>query len=381
MTLTDNVTLSKKQFVLFNKIVSILSFLSICVGFVLLLVGFIPFKGRDLSAIVAVNNGFEFIYIGRKDFWLCVTCVIVAIVYICFAVKNIISIIAYVSKINVWLLSKEDSNETRKLTKKMVRAANLSLRRFLILYVISYLVDEFIPTGMNILVIAGLIVLITAINCMSRLMFKGSITDSALEAANQSLLFAAPVIFIAMCPYFGVHNIINTIGFAVKSFTMNAANGEQLGLVLAHQILFPIFYMIVLAHTFTVCKKALSEKFDEKTVIAGLITNLVFLGIIMAVIGFINKYSNVIDYFGILLDNVHLLIVSLMVYFGSTSAVSKRSDIPIFPEDPPAEQPDESAEDQPDESAEGQPDESAEDQPDESAEDQPAPTAETQTTV
>ena len=335
MTNKGSISLSKSKFVLLRRIITSLSFASVCIGFVLLLAGFIPFRGRDLTAIAAINNILEFVYIGKKDFFVCAFTIITSIIYMVFAVKNIISIVTFLTKIKQWLISDEDSYTNRETMQKLVTIANSSLWCLFFLYVFSFTVDNFIFSGFAIVVLAALALLVTVINFLLNMTLKADLLDSAITSIGRLILFAAPFVFVSTCLSFQLTEIFRSLGYTFTALTVDGVDEEQLWLAFARQSVFPVFYFFALIHFFNASKEAANNFYRKGMIYGGLIRHLVFLAIMMAIIGFIGGYSTLPDYIDLLFDHVSLILVSLTVFCCAGCAVSTKNNIPIFESNAP----------------------------------------------
>ena len=141
--MNDTVKLNKSKVVLFRRIICALSFAGILTVSALLLAGYITFRGRNMTAIVAVNNALDFMKISERGFWSSVISISVSIVYVSFAIKSIVAIISYICKINVWAVSKSDTERERSCMIALVKEANHTIVRFFVIYVLSFItVDD-----------------------------------------------------------------------------------------------------------------------------------------------------------------------------------------------------------------------------------------------
>ena len=347
MTNNGSISLSKSKFVLLRRIITALSFVSVCIGFVLLLTGFIPFRGRDLTVFAAINNILEFVYIGKKDFFVCALTITTSVIYVVFAIKNIISIVTFLAKIKHWLISDEDTHANREIMQKMVTIANGSLWRLFFLYVFSFIVDNFIFSGIAIIALAALALLVTIINFLLNMTLKGEIADSIVTSVSRLLLFAAPFVFVITCMSFQLSEIFRSLGYIFTALEIDDVNQEHLWLSFFRQSMFPVFYFFSLIHFCNVSKEAVTNSYRKGMVYGGLIRHLVFVGIMMGAIGFIGGYSTLPDYVDLFIEHLPLVLVSLAVFFCAGSAVSTKANVPLTvdeaPETPeeetPAEEP------------------------------------------
>ena len=334
--MTNQIVLDKKQFLSARKIISIAAFAAICLCFLFLLFGFIPFRGRNLALIAAINQAFEFIYLGTKPFWYCCSCVTFAGLYIFMFVRCTISIIGSLKRIKLWLLSDEDSKKTRAATRYVIASANMIIGILFCIFAASYVMSDFSLSAGTIFGLIVLVLLQALINAASNLLFTQNLSDSVISALSNALILASIVLLATMSPSV---QLLDSFGSILPFFNTLGTDSmvDRLAFqMLAQKILMPIFYFCFLASLmrlyFHVNEDDVNGFSFMRTTI---IRNSILLGILMVLIGYANQYDQLGDYLAILFSHLIFILISGLVCVCAINTKQDASEISYFKEDDP----------------------------------------------
>ena len=87
-----------------RRVLALLAFISEFLLLYLLLSGFIPFYGRNMTLISSFNSLFEFLNIGRRSFIFCISSTIFSAAYIAVIVRIVLYIIDSLRFMKKWLI-------------------------------------------------------------------------------------------------------------------------------------------------------------------------------------------------------------------------------------------------------------------------------------
>lgn len=308
LNMTKTITFGYKEVLLLRRLIGCVAMGGMIMVLAFLLGGVIPFRGLSMPVVPAVNNIFEFIYLGHKPFWYCVSCIAFAVLYICVGVKIIISLVAGFGSMKQWFMSPHDNRESRLALKKTVSSFNTVVGLFFTLYAASFLISRFPVSSSAVVTFWVLAVLDMVVNCMVGLTFTGEILDSVVGAINQGVCLACIVVFIVMSPgvqaldiFSAMSPLIEILGVAEKYVVQTVCK----------QVLIPIFYFIfwgsILRFYFDMDYRINDQKTVAKKI---LIRNIILVVIIMFGIGYSNTYFEMADYLDIVSKHSVFLIVT-----------------------------------------------------------------------
>ena len=331
------VSFPQKQFILIRRIISFVAFAIPSVCLCLCLMGFVPFWGRDMGAVAAVNNVFEFINLGKKSFTYCACCITFAVMYVITVIKLLITVISGLITIKQWLVSSVDSQTSRKSTKKLVDKASSSLWWFFLLYILSNLMSEFTIPNTSLAVIVALIVFSVLMNLARDILFKGDLFNSLIKALNNGIILSSMFIFTFLSTNVQLPDLFKSFGSffsALNAPESTASSGVFLILMLVQQILIPIFNLIMVLSIIRLNAKINNYEFEGKDSVKGiLIRNIVFLCIILVGLGYTHRYANMLDYVELIYKNIFFVLMTALIYITALNEVELPGDIALISSD------------------------------------------------
>ena len=116
-----NLNLNKEKFLKLRKVATLFSFGVVCLVFLLLFFGAIPFKAHSLSVFSVFDYLLEIVGFGRAPFLYVISNVGIALLYIYTLVRSLIDIIRMVKSKKLWLSSVDDNFDTRTKTNSALR--------------------------------------------------------------------------------------------------------------------------------------------------------------------------------------------------------------------------------------------------------------------
>ena len=327
------ISLTKFSAVTIRRIYSSLAFILNCVCLGLLLFGFVPFYGRSMGAIDAVNCVFEIFDISLQHFWYVATCVLFAIFYVLIIIKVIKSILTSFSVMKTWLLSNFDSMETREKSDYVVSSSNSSLILLLMLYVFSNFVRSFKLTGRANAVIIVLIVANAIINALKLVYEKRNITEALSISIGCCLVLYALTVYAFSLSTLQIASFFHSFPVFFKLPLTDVPFSIVMELILT-LFFAPIIHFLAIRSMF-----ALYSSINVKSSYNGekskklMIRNIVYVVCALIVVGYANDYKNLMDYFELINNHIDILALSVMVYVSMRNTDETIADVGYF--DPP----------------------------------------------
>lgn len=335
--ITKPINLSKEGFFSLRKIVTLLSFVLICLFSLLLFFGAIPFRGRPITFLLVFDYFIEFVNIGKAPFLYIASCVGFSAFYVYVFVKNVIDIVYCVRHIKLWLLSKEDNYETRTEACVVVYKANVCLVRYLMLFMISFMISAFNVSALGVVILCLLILAVTAAMVLRYTLLKGELVESIVISVSRMMLPLAALILV-MYNRVQIIDIFNSFVSVFNAFGISSFSNELKLQMLAENLLKPLFCLItwlsIMILNKKVCDYDTKNRGGAKTL---LIMNSVFMIAIIVMLGWSNEYTGVMDYFGIIFNNIVFIIVTVLVYLATKNVDTDLNDIPFVTEKKSAE--------------------------------------------
>lgn len=325
--MTDNIYFSKDRFFLFRRIITLASFLLSCLCVALLSFGFVSFRGRSISVLGAVNNALEIMNLGKRPFWLCVSCTFFSVIYGIVVVKGVIDIIACIKSTIKAVKSEEDTGDIRSMTRYVVEKSTVNVWRFLLIFTLSYALSDFFIGVGTLLVTILLIVLSVLLNCAQNMLYKGKIYDSVISSVYIGIMFAAMVMFALMSPNIQVVDTIKSAGQLFNVMSMKGIPGKDILLMFVQSVLIPLIYILNLVSIIRLYPKITDPGADVKEITKKTLKrNIVFLCIVLVLTGFANGYTDIMDYVGIVFDHMMFVAMTAMLFIASRNLESTEND-------------------------------------------------------
>ena len=330
MTMSNSVRVKSILFAWARRAVAAVALICSFVCLILLLAGFVPFWGREMNAVSAFNGVFEIFNLGRRSALYCLFSTAFSTVYIIAVVKMIISIISGLVGMGKWLFKGIDNKDTREATRRNVRNANSSIWWLFFVYIMSYLMYGFSLGGFSLLTFIGFILFSVALNFAQDILFKRRVLPCVVSALNRGIMLASVIIFAFFSTNIHFSQIFEGLGFV---FSDSANGGTSFFLqIFIQQILSPIFNLIVVFTLISLNAKINNDDFEGKDSVRGfLISNSVFLGIMVIGLGFVNRYTNFTDYIDLLGRHMVFAVVTAMVYVTGVNDVVLPKDAKYMP--------------------------------------------------
>ena len=337
--MTDIINLEKKNLLLFQRVQSIVSLVILCVCPILLLVGFVPFYGKSFHVIQALNALLKIFKIGKSSFWYCAANLGFAIFYIVSVVKMLKKMRNGVYYIRTIAVSKMDSEVIRHRVGEINENANSTLMYMISIYCISGIISHF-RIGvlswivLSLLLCAGIFINFSIIICLKR-----SVSDAVTISVGNVLILLS-LIFLVF--YFSnlqfepfVTSLYDIMSIPNKDVEIPATFILQ---AIAMQFLLPLTYLVAIIRLFIQCKEIngfddITEKRAKKT----LIINMVLLGVVLLVLGYVNGYSDIIAFVGLIFNYTGLICISVLTYICSKICKFTAETVPVLDPGPQEE--------------------------------------------
>ena len=166
--------------------------------------------------------------LGKRPFWLCVSCTFFSVIYGIVVVKGVIDIIACIKSTIKAVKSEEDTGDIRSMTRYVVEKSTVNVWRFLLIFTLSYALSDFFIGVGTLLVTILLIVLSVLLNCAQNMLYKGKIYDSVISSVYIGIMFAAMVMFALMSPNIQVVDTIKSAGQLFNVMSMKGIPGKDI---------------------------------------------------------------------------------------------------------------------------------------------------------
>jgi hypothetical protein len=133
-----------------------------------------------------------------------------------------------------------------------------------------------------------------------------------IKAVNNGIILSSIMLFAFFTTNIQISDIFDGLSLALS----DSFQGSKFFLqILIQQVLAPIFNLIVILYIFSLNEKINKDEFEGMASVKGfLICNSIFLGIIVIALGFVNRYTNVIDYIDLIYKNIPLVLVTALVF-------------------------------------------------------------------
>ena len=324
--LNKPIVLSKKNFFLLKKITLFTAFSLICLSFIFLTFGAIPLRERSMTAISVANSILEIINMGNTSIVYLAANVVFIVFYIYSLVRMIVDIISFSKRIKKWATCEVDNDDDRIKFRDVLIRANANIFRYLLLVMISYMVSAFNLGGIGILMICLLIGGSLFLNASKYILYKGDLVDSLIVSLNRTIIMIAPLLLIvfAQLQAFDVFYAVIRIFTAMGRETFTS---EFLGQFFCESILKPSFYFITWVFLVKLNKQINEKTFDEEISMKKIIiTDAVFLGLFVLILGFTSNSTNVLEYFKMIWRNISLIIIVAVTYISSLNIDSELND-------------------------------------------------------
>ena len=337
-TITKPIDLSKEKFFFLKKIATVFAFAIVCLSFLLVLFGAIPFKGRAGSLFFAINNLLEFINIGRLPFRYVASCVLFAVAYIYVFIRILINLICCIKDMKLWLFAKDDNFDTRTDACVVIYRANSCVGKFLFLFASSFMISAFNIGFFSMISLVLLTVGVLAVNVLRYILLKGELVESAVVSLNRTAISLSAFLLVILSG-FQILDFLSGLLDVLALFTESSFPNEIKVQVLANNFVKPVFLILSLIFILVINKKI--SDYDFKT--AGitkklLIMNSVFLVLFMIMIGWSNQLTEAGEYLKIFADNLPIVLITAMVFISSMNCDSELKDIPYFKDPEPEDQ-------------------------------------------
>ncbi|MBQ9807037.1 MAG: hypothetical protein IJW49_11120 [Clostridia bacterium] len=304
----------EKAAVIFRKIITITAPMMIFLLLVLQFLGFIPFKGRSLSLIPAINNIFEFTNYGKASFINCTVSILFSIIYFYIAVKSLIALVFCIKRIGWNMKMKHNISEACYVTEQIVRTVNFALLRFLLLYVFSHVLYPFSINLRTASAIALLILGCTLMGVGNNLIQRNTLCNSIVSACNLSLLLTAFLLFGVTNQNLQLLELIHFCEHLFKMIDMNVSTAYFNCQIVCQLIILPIIHFVMLLSILLIYRKINKNTFNNSKFINYLlIRNAIFLGIVMILTGYVNSYTDIADYLHIIYQNLPFVLMTALL--------------------------------------------------------------------
>lgn len=333
-----NLNLNKEKFLKLRKVATLFSFGVVCLVFLLLFFGAIPFKAHSLSVFSVFDYLLEIVGFGRAPFLYVISNVGIALLYIYTLVRSLIDIIRMVKSKKLWLSSVDDNFDTRTEACVVMYYAIRNVERYLFLFMLSFAISSFSIGVISVLALFLLFASAFAVNAVKYLLIKGEVIESAIVSFNKVLILLSALLLVVLADI-QLIDFFNSLLNTVSLFAKSGASFEIKLQLLAENVIKPfvliLSWLLVLRlnRKLTDCDIQ-NNKFPKRI----LIINAVSLGVVLVMLGWSHEYTNVGDYLGIVMDNISTVFIVAIVYMASMNAIYKEDDIPYF-KDPEPETP------------------------------------------
>ena len=335
MTVNFNTTISltKSSSVIIRRIYSLFAFIMNCICLALLLSGFIPFYGRSMTALNAVNCFFEIFDIALQYFWYVAFCVAFSVFYVIICVMMIRRIFISLIAIKGWLCSNFDSVDTREKSDYVVEAFNLSLLQFLMLYVFSSMVSSFYVDSLSAVVVILLVVANAAVNALRNVYVKRNIVEALAVGLGYGFviyslfLYAFNISTLQIADFFHAFVVLFSLPLLDMSFSLILE-------FLFTQFVAPVIHfcaLLSIVRIYASVNEKDSYKIDKAKHL--LIRNIIYVGCALFMVGLANDYKNILDYFDLVKVHLDIIALTVMIYVCIKNTRESIADVGYF--DPP----------------------------------------------
>lgn len=333
MNFKTTISLTKRSSVNIRRIYSLIAFLMNCACLALFLVGFIPFYGRNMNAINAVNCFFEIFDIAIQYFWYVAFCVLFSVFYVIIGVMMIRRAAISFIVIKGWLFSKLDNVDAREKSDYAVDSFNSSLLQLLMLYVFSNIVSSFYVDLASSLIITVLIIANAVVNALRYVYIKRNIAEALSVALGYAFvlyalfLYAFNISTLQIADFF--HSFV--VFFSLPLFDMSFSFILEL---IFTQFVAPVIHFCALLSMVNIYA-SINNKDSYKVSKAKnlLIRNMVYVGCALFMVGMANDYKNILNYFDLAKVHLDIIALTVMIYVGIKNTRESISDVGYF--DPP----------------------------------------------
>ena len=327
------ISLTRFSAVTIRRIYSTLAFVLNCVCLGLLLFGFVPFYGRSMSAIDAVNCVFEIFDISLQHFWYVASAVLFAIFYVVILIKMAKSVFTSFSVMKTWLLSNFDSMETREKSEYVVSASNSSLVLLLMLYVFSSFARAFNMTARANTVIILLIVANAIINALRLVYTKRNIIEALSISIGCCLVLYALTVYAFSLSTLQITSFFHSFPVFFKLPLTDISFSIVLELILT-LFFAPIIHFFAIRSMFALYSSInVKSSYNGEKAKKLMIRNIVYVVCALFIAGYANDYKNLMDYAELIKLHIDILALSVMVFVSMSNTDETIADVGYF--DPP----------------------------------------------
>lgn len=328
--MTNTITLKKPTILALQKIISLLSFLMtvLCAGLVLF--GFVPLYGRNMTVYDMINSFFTVFDIGKRSFWFCAFSAGFAIFYFVAVGMIIKNLIVDLVKIKAWMFSKNENGDTRKAVKTVVTGYNNSILLLFALLVFSFLIENFKMTPGTLLIVILLILFYTLINAARILYFKRNIFETIAISLSSGFLLSTLLIVTFIITKVQFSTIINVTLACLRAGEVVFSSPQFVFQTVMMQIIAPFFYFLVITSILSILYKLHDVDASRRGVARNLlIRNSIFLVALIVVIGYINDYRDILEYFKMLLEQISFIGVTVLIFLSTQTSLETVQDAEV----------------------------------------------------
>lgn len=332
-------TMSKKVFLILRKTCCLVSLVGTAAVVALMLLGFVTFGGRTLTAFSALNLFFFVLDLGVRPFISVAVNVSFAIFYYTACIKTLVSIFAQFKRLPLWLKSNMDSEPTRDAALKCVKTFDSAVLLLCIeLIVARALIGDRI--SMRSILVAGILAVVAClVGGVYFYLMNRDLVESIFIPLCRWLLVAGALITAFLVCDANIVSLWNALGKFIFLLSFNGLESSFILDALVNTVAFPIFQLVALLIAarlayFVVQKQEMREDL-AKTFLK---FSVVALLIVVVANGLLCASRDPMEYLEMFLNDILFILVPLFALFVSQNLFTVSKSAPYM-EDTPASEP------------------------------------------
>ena len=330
--MSKNINLSEKIAVSIRKATAFFSLFISAMMLILIILGFIPNFDQSANAWKMFGNLMELFSIGTKPLMFCLLRFGFAICYFFMLFWGIRDLISIIRNIKCRINDDHDTNASRSMLSNCVMLYNKIFVRFVVLVVLSHILDSYNLSLWSGLVLSVLVLFNFAINYIKMLLLKRDLIESAFSPLGTVLILTIVILF--MFNYNSVDfdiYIKQIINFIRSSFDIPFRRVVQ---GLFEFVLIPSFFLYALVRLVLIFREFISYgvkswRFEQICKRFAVINLIAFAVIVISQIISSESYS-LRMLWKLCINNAELILFGVAVYFLSKNQGTKCPDIPSY---------------------------------------------------
>ncbi len=332
--------MSKKAFLILRKTCCLVSLVGAAAVAALMLLGFVTFGGRILTAFSALNLFFFVLDLGVRPFISVAVNVSFAIFYYTACIKTLVSIFAQFKRLPLWFKSNMDSEPTRDAALKCVKTFDSAVLLLCIEMIVARALIGDRISMRSILVVGILAVVACLVGGVYFYLTNRDLVESAFIPLCRWLLVAGALIAAFLVCDTNIVALWNALGKFIFLLSFEGLESAFILDALVNTVAFPIFQLVAvliaarLAY-FVVQKQEmradLAKSFLKYSIVA--------LVIVVVANGLLCSSRDPMEYFEMFFNDILFVLVPLFALFVSQNLYTVSKSAPYMEDKPASESP------------------------------------------